>query len=88
MTFAYAMLRMPYANICALCETTAGIGSDHVDLVAAAKAGLTVAEVTGSNTVSVAEHVVMMILSLVPSSGSTTHQVVVSHHMHGLGSLS
>lgn len=44
---------------------TAGIGSDHVDLLAASKAGLTVAEVTGSNTVSVAEHVVMMILSLV-----------------------
>jgi formate dehydrogenase len=44
---------------------TAGIGSDHVDLLAASKGGLTVAEVTGSNTVSVAEHVVMMILSLV-----------------------
>lgn len=44
---------------------TAGIGSDHVDLVAAAKAGITVAEVTGSNVVSVAEHVVMQILALV-----------------------
>eukprot|EP00884_Botryococcus_braunii_P009968 jgi/Botrbrau1/18973/Bobra.0100s0010.1 len=44
---------------------TAGIGSDHVDLPTAAKAGITVAEVTGSNVVSVAEHVVMMILSLV-----------------------
>jgi len=78
---------------------TAGVGSDHVDLIAASKvsdplycrrlhataclpqlldanqapylmwlyvavrqAGLTVAEVTGSNTVSVAEHALMMIL--------------------------
>ncbi|KAB7532646.1 NAD-dependent formate dehydrogenase [Klebsiella pneumoniae] len=44
---------------------TAGIGSDHVDLEAVAKAGITVAEVTGSNSISVAEHVVMMVLSLV-----------------------
>ena len=44
---------------------TAGIGSDHVDLQAASEKGLTVAEVTYSNSVSVSEHVVMMILSLV-----------------------
>jgi formate dehydrogenase len=44
---------------------TAGIGSDHVDLDAAARAKVTVAEVTGSNSISVAEHVVMMVLSLV-----------------------
>jgi formate dehydrogenase len=44
---------------------TAGIGSDHVDLQAAIDAGITVAEVTYSNSISVAEHVVMMILSLV-----------------------
>jgi formate dehydrogenase len=46
---------------------TAGIGSDHVDLDAANKTngGITVAEVTGSNVVSVAEHVVMTILVLV-----------------------
>jgi formate dehydrogenase len=44
---------------------TAGIGSDHVDLGAAAEAGMTVAEVTYSNSISVSEHVVMMILSLV-----------------------
>jgi formate dehydrogenase len=44
---------------------TAGIGSDHVDLAAAAHAHITVAEVTGSNSISVAEHVVMMLLSLV-----------------------
>jgi len=44
---------------------TAGIGSDHVDLQAAIAHGVTVAEVTYSNSISVAEHVVMMILSLV-----------------------
>ncbi|MBB5065810.1 NAD-dependent formate dehydrogenase [Granulicella mallensis] len=44
---------------------TAGIGSDHVDLEAAIKNGITVAEVTYSNSISVSEHVVMMILSLV-----------------------
>lgn len=44
---------------------TAGIGSDHVDLEAAIKHGITVAEVTGSNSISVAEHAVMMILALV-----------------------
>jgi formate dehydrogenase len=44
---------------------TAGIGSDHVDLNSAATHGVTVAEVTGSNSISVAEHAVMMILALV-----------------------
>jgi formate dehydrogenase len=44
---------------------TAGIGSDHVDLQAAMDRGMTVAEVTYCNSISVAEHVVMMILSLV-----------------------
>src|SRR5438552_13788814 len=44
---------------------TAGIGSDHVDLQAAMEHGLTVAEVTYCNSISVAEHVVMMILALV-----------------------
>jgi formate dehydrogenase len=44
---------------------TAGIGSDHVDLQAAIRKGVTVAEVTYSNSISVSEHVVMMILSLV-----------------------
>jgi formate dehydrogenase len=44
---------------------TAGIGSDHVDLAEASAAGMTVAEVTYSNSISVSEHVVMMILSLV-----------------------
>lgn len=44
---------------------TAGIGSDHVDLQAAIDRGVTVAEVTFCNSISVAEHVVMMILGLV-----------------------
>jgi formate dehydrogenase len=44
---------------------TAGIGSDHVDLQAAIEAGITVAEVTYCNSISVSEHVVMMILGLV-----------------------
>jgi formate dehydrogenase len=44
---------------------TAGIGSDHVDLQAAIEHGITVAEVTYCNSISVSEHVVMMILSLV-----------------------
>lgn len=44
---------------------TAGIGSDHVDLDAAKERGITVAEVTYSNSVSVAEHAVMQILALV-----------------------
>src|SRR5664280_1038951 len=44
---------------------TAGIGSDHVDLQAAIEHGITVAEVTYSNSISVSEHVVMMILGLV-----------------------
>src|ERR671915_1462259 len=44
---------------------TAGIGSDHVDLQAAIERGITVTEVTYCNSISVAEHVVMMILALV-----------------------
>jgi formate dehydrogenase len=44
---------------------TAGIGSDHVDLQAAIEREITVAEITYCNSISVAEHVVMMILSLV-----------------------
>merc|ERR550539_2342017 len=44
---------------------TAGIGSDHVDLQAAIDRKMTVAEVTFCNSISVAEHVCMMILSLV-----------------------
>jgi formate dehydrogenase len=44
---------------------TAGIGSDHVDLQAAIDRGVTVTEVTYCNSISVSEHIVMMILALV-----------------------
>jgi len=44
---------------------TAGVGSDHIDLNAAVERKIQVLEVTGSNVVSVAEHVVMSILLLV-----------------------
>jgi formate dehydrogenase len=44
---------------------TAGVGSDHFDLAAACARHITVAEITGSNVVSVAEHAVMQILALV-----------------------
>src|SRR5471032_2447357 len=44
---------------------TAGIGSDHVDLEAAGKRNISVVEVTYCNSISVSEHVVMMILGLV-----------------------
>ena len=44
---------------------TAGIGSDHTDLNAANARGITVAEVTYSNSISVAEHTVMQVLVLV-----------------------
>lgn len=58
--------RLAKAKNLKLC-VTAGVGSDHVDLNAAntTNGGLTVAEVTGCNVVSVAEHVVMTILNLV-----------------------
>ncbi len=61
---------------------TAGIGSDHVDLQAAIDHGVTVAEVTYSNSISVAEHVVMMILALVrnyiPSYGGSSREAGTS----------
>ena len=55
---------------------TAGIGSDHVDLQAAMDRGITVAEVTYCNSISVAEHVVMMILAMVRNY-LPSHQVVL-----------
>jgi formate dehydrogenase len=55
---------------------TAGIGSDHVDLQAASERGITVAEVTYCNSISVAEHVVMMILGLVRNYIPSYLQVV------------
>jgi len=44
---------------------TAGIGSDHVDLQAAMDNKVDVVEVTYCNSISVSEHIVMMILSMV-----------------------
>ncbi|MGH2980429.1 MAG: NAD-dependent formate dehydrogenase [Solirubrobacterales bacterium] len=55
---------------------TAGIGSDHYDLQAAMDNDMTVAEVTYSNSISVSEHVVMMILSLVRNY-IPSHQTVL-----------
>jgi len=55
---------------------TAGVGSDHVDLQAAMGRVITVAEVTYINSISVAEHVVMMILALVRNY-LPSHQWVV-----------
>lgn len=60
---------------------TAGIGSDHVDLQAAIHHQVTVAEVTYCNSVSVSEHVVMMILSLVRNY-LPSHQVVRNQGWH------
>lgn len=56
---------------------TAGIGSDHVDLQAAIERGITVAEVTYCNSISTAEHAVMMILALVRNY-IPSHQWVVN----------
>lgn len=56
---------------------TAGIGSDHVDLKAACDRKVTVTEITGSNVVSVAEHVVMSILNLVRNFVPSHMQVCV-----------
>jgi formate dehydrogenase len=60
---------------------TAGIGSDHVDLQAAINRGITVAEVTYCNSISVSEHVVMMILSLVRNY-IPSHQWVLKGGWH------
>ncbi|XP_059643948.1 formate dehydrogenase, mitochondrial-like isoform X2 [Cornus florida] len=62
---------------------TAGIGIDHIDLKAAAATGLTVAEVTGSNVVSVAEEAIflaedalMRILVLVNNFSTGYNQII------------
>lgn len=55
---------------------TAGIGSDHVDRDAARARRVTVAEVTGSNVVSVAEHNVLQILALVRNMMPAHQQVL------------
>lgn len=56
--------RIAKAKNLKLC-VTAGVGSDHVDLAAANERKIGVLEVTGSNVVLVAEHVVMTMLVLV-----------------------
>ena len=58
---AERMAKSPNLKMC----LTAGIGSDHVDLDAAMARNISVTEVTFCNSISVAEHVVMMILGLV-----------------------
>jgi formate dehydrogenase len=58
---AERMAKSPKLKLC----LTAGIGSDHVDLEAAIKNKVDVAEITFCNSISVAEHVVMMIIGLV-----------------------
>ena len=59
---------------------TAGVGSDHIDLNAAVEKGVEVLEVTGSNVVSVAEHVVMSILLLVRNF-VPAHEVCIYYSM-------
>ena len=56
---------------------TAGIGSDHVDLQAAMDRKVDVVEVTYCNSRSVAEHIVMMIVSMVRDY-HTQHAIVNS----------
>ena len=51
----------PNLRLCLL----AGVGSDNIDLAEARDRGITVAEQSGSNITSVAEHAVMQILALV-----------------------
>jgi formate dehydrogenase len=55
---------------------TAGVGSDHIGLAAAASSKITVAEITGSNVASVAEQVVMHILALVRNYIPAYKQVI------------
>ena len=51
----------PDLRLCVL----AGVGSDNIDLAEARDRDITVAEISGSNITSVAEHAVMQILALV-----------------------
>lgn len=62
---------------------TAGVGSDHIDLNAAVKHGVQVLEVSGSNVVSVAEHVIMSILLLVRNF-VPAHEVCNQGPSHGI----
>lgn len=60
---------------------TAGVGSDHVDLSAANEKRITVAEVTYCNSISVAEHTVMQVLTLVRDY-LPQHQIVLDGGWH------
>jgi len=55
---------------------TAGVGSDHIDLDAANERKILVAEVTGSNVVSVAEAVLLHMLALVRNYTPSHQQIV------------
>lgn len=67
--------RLQKAKNLKLC-LTAGVGSDHVDLNAANEKKISVLEVTGSNVVSVAEHVIMTMLNLVRNFVPAHEQIV------------
>jgi formate dehydrogenase len=62
----------PNLRLCVL----AGVGSDNFDLAEARDRGITVAEQSGSNITSVAEHAVMQILALVRNYISAYQDVV------------
>lgn len=68
-------LRIEKAKNLKLC-VTAGVGSDHIDLDAANEKKISVLEVTGSNVVSVAEHVLMTILNLVRNFVPAHEQII------------
>jgi len=54
----------------------AGVGVDNIDIAAASRAGIVVANVPGGNTISAAEHAVAMLMSLVrniPQANATLH---------------
>ncbi|AQZ13777.1 hypothetical protein BZL39_F04070 [Zygosaccharomyces parabailii] len=67
--------RIAEATNLKLC-VTAGVGSDHVDLEAANERKITVTEVTGSNVVSVAEHVMATILVLIRNYNGGHQQAI------------
>jgi lactate dehydrogenase-like 2-hydroxyacid dehydrogenase len=76
-------LRPATANNLKLC-ITAGVGSDHVDLDACNERKISVCEVSGSNVVAVAEHVMMTILVLLRNFVSAHEQVMAGGQPDGL----
>lgn len=64
--------RAPKLKLC----VTAGVGLDHIDLDAANEHKIGVIEVTGSNVVSVAEHVIMTMLVLVRNFTAAHQQAI------------